>query len=89
MPSLKGKDVESNLRKKGFSDSSGVKHKFLVFVYGGIKTHTSHNGQDVDDYLQSEMGKQVKLTKKQFYDFASCKMTMQEYITILKKKREL
>lgn len=90
---LSAKTVATNIQKKGFQENVGGKHILYAFLYNGkltaIKTHMSHNNQDVDDFLQKQMAKQVYLTKKQFFDFASCKMSEEQYIKVLKNQGKL
>jgi hypothetical protein len=92
MATLKAKEVESNILKKGFVKLNNDHKRFWLVVDGktiGIRTFTSHNGQDINDYLQSQMAKQLKITKKEFADFAACKLSESDYINILKNKGEL
>ena len=84
MAVLKTKDVRASLCKKGFQEFVDGHHRYYYFVHNGliknIRTKMSHNNQDIDDYLQSQMAKQIFLSKKNFIRFATCELTEQEYI---------
>jgi len=71
--------VESALKKKGFRESPGNKHKFLRYItLSGketqIKTHTSHSvkGKDLNSSLLMLMAKQCQLDKDDFVDLVDC-----------------
>ncbi len=84
---LKAKDVERNLCKKGFKQKESDHHQF-IFVYNGqetmIRTKTSHNSQEINNYLIDQMSKQIHLSKNDFLLFANCKIDEEEYIKIQK-----
>jgi predicted RNA binding protein YcfA (HicA-like mRNA interferase family) len=86
---LKAKEVEQNLRKKGFRQKESNHHQF-VFVYNGketmIRTKTSHNHQEINDFLIDQMSKQIHLNKSDFISFVNCKINEQEYIEIQKTR---
>lgn len=71
--------VESALKKKGFHESPGYKHKFLRYItLSGketqIKTHTSHSvkGKDLNPSLLMLMAKQCQLDKDDFVKLVDC-----------------
>lgn len=88
---LDGKVVFSNLKKKGFTHAKykSVDHKYLEFIHNGVLiTHTkvSHGGKkDIDDSLIKQMAHQCKLDKKNFVDFATCKINKEGYVKLLKE----
>lgn len=88
MPALKAKKVKSALLKKGFViDNSRDHHNFFEFFIGDTmysRTHTSHNDQDINDYLIGQMSRQCQLNKKQFMDLVNCPLSKTEYEKILK-----
>lgn len=92
MSSLNGKTVLTNLQKKGFDDAQhkSADHKYLEFFYDNkLVCHTklSHGSKkDLGPSLVSQMAKQCKLDKKQFVDFASCKIDQDGYENILDQK---
>ena len=76
-----------NLKKKGFRDAPGD-HKFLDFFYNGklvLTTKISHGATHylADDLIKS-MATQCKITKKQFFDLATCTLSEEGYIQALK-----
>ena len=81
MASFKADKVQKNLSKKGFSCVSGH-HHFFEFYYNEkliVSTRTSHNGQDIDDYLISAMSKQCKVRKDFFKELVTCTKTQNDY----------
>ena len=89
MTTLKINTIKTNMLKKGFKLRNGD-HKYLHFYYNGhetmIKTKYSHGEIEIDDFLIEKMAKQIKLTKPEFIKFATCTLSEQEYINILKEK---
>jgi hypothetical protein len=87
MAVFQAKKVENSLRKKGVSVND-THHHFFEFWHNGkfiLKTKTSHNGQDIDDYLIRQMYAQCKLSKEQFLDLINCPLSKEQYINILAK----
>jgi len=78
--------------KKGFQEASNksVDHKRIEFWHKGkltrCRTKFSHNGEEINDWLISQMSKQVSLSKKQFIEFAKCTLSQDMYVEILKEK---
>lgn len=91
MASLKIKQIESALQKKGFQrDTRGRDHIFFRFYYNGklssVQTHYSHGETEIRDPLISKMAKQINLNKDQFFTFVECHINENMYIEILKEK---
>ncbi|TZF84059.1 hypothetical protein FW774_11490 [Pedobacter sp. BS3] len=87
MAVLKDKKTRQNLLKKGFVNSDSH-HHFYEFWHNGTliaKTRTSHNGQDIDDYLIKSMSQQCKVDKDFFKAFAKCTKSQNDYINELIK----
>jgi len=86
MASLNSKKVHQNITKKGFEKVNGH-HNFFEFYHDGkliASTKTSHNGQDLTDYLISAMSRQCKMRKDFFIEFAKCTKSKSDYIQELK-----
>ncbi|MGB2842589.1 MAG: type II toxin-antitoxin system HicA family toxin [Halobacteriota archaeon] len=89
---IKARKIDSSLTRKGFIKEEGRKHTFYFFVVDGkktlIRTHLSHGDKDCDDYLLSEIRKQLKFDKKgELIDFIDCtKMNFEEYLSMLTDK---
>jgi hypothetical protein len=85
---LKTKDIESNLCKKGFVKDN-KDHKYFYFCRHGkptsIKTKFSHSANEVDDHLIHLMASQIHLTKGEFVKFVACQISEQEYTEIQKE----
>ena len=94
MPRKKNK-VEASLTKKGFERVEGDHHFFLYVTLEGkkttIRTKTSHTPKmkDIPDNLLSQMAKQCKLSKTDFFRLLDCPMSREEYEEILKMKNNL
>jgi len=89
MPVLKSKNVENALCNKGFTRSNNDHRVFWFYVDGkrtSIHTKTSHNNQDIDNYLQSCMARQMQLTKNEFLLFISCQMNYETYVKRMKSR---
>lgn len=90
-------EVEAALQRKGFRPTRpGSDHNWFVYVSSQGKkatkarTKTSHGrGFDLDDYLLTQMARQVSLTKKQFIELVDCPMAREAYEEILKKAGNL
>lgn len=91
MPVLKCNKVRNSLIKKGFCTVSGrQKHVVFTFCHGGelqaVSTHMSHNNQEICDFLQNEMAKQMHITKSEFLDFVKCSISKEDLIHKYKEK---
>ena len=85
MPALKTDKVIKALNKKGFVMQKGrTDHLRFVFYADGypanIKTHLSHNSQDLGNDLQAYMAEQLHLSKAEFVEMVSCKIGHDELI---------
>lgn len=91
MPRKKAK-VESALKKKGFEQTDGD-HRFFVYVTidgkkTAVRTKTSHTPKmkDIPDNLLSQMAKQCRLSKNNFFRLLDCPLGREEYEKILQDK---
>jgi hypothetical protein len=99
MKKRKTKDLESVLKKKGFTSKANKKrpnHKFFHLEYDNKITHIytflSHGAKskEYDDGLMNKMKKQLKFpTSKDADDFFDCPMSYADYIDLLKDSGEL
>lgn len=82
MTAINANKVESSLKRKGFIQEPGD-HRYFYFYYNGeltdIRTKTSNCKQDINDYLISQMSKQVHLSKKDFVKLVTCTLSKEEY----------
>ena len=67
MSSAKTREVKAALVRKGFAEDS----------------KRDHGETEIGDPLQSEMSKQMKLTRSQFRDFVSCNLSSDQYLRLL------
>ena len=87
MSSAKTREVKAALLRKGFAGESKRDHLYYFFLNEGTKTRIytkiSHGETDIGDPLQSQMSKQMKLTRSQFKDFVSCTLSGDQYLRLL------
>ena len=96
MSSLDMKDTIANLTKKGFVERPGGKHRSLNYVTldgkrSTITTHVSRGSgyKVLSDNLISPMAKQCCLSKKDFVQFALCKISQEEYELMMRQADRL
>jgi hypothetical protein len=91
MPRKKSR-VESGLKDKGFEQTEGDHHFFVYKTIEGkktsVRTKTSHTPKmkDIPDNLLSQMAKQCKLSKNDFFRLIDCPMDRDDYEAILKEQ---
>ena len=92
MAGYKAKDIESSLKKKGFTYEPDKKnHRFYRFYWKGkktsIATSVSHRGKSIDDDdLISDMCHELKISKKQFDGLVRCPFKEEHLIAHLIEK---
>jgi hypothetical protein len=82
---LKGAAVHKALLKKGFITAPGKqKHIRYQFCDGekrsSVRTHLSHNGQELSDSLQQLMASQIHLSKAEFLAMISCTINHEDLV---------
>jgi len=89
MPFTKEKIIKS-LKKKGFRHERDSDHEFYFLYINDkktiINTHVSFGNNQVDDDLCSVMGRQIKISLRQFKDLINCPLSRDKYIQILEEK---
>ena len=89
---LKTKNIERSLLKKGFSKDYSDHIRF-VFMYDGkdteFSTKISHSHSEIGDNLISKMSKQLFMTKDFFKGFVDCEKSEDNYIAMLQDKGEI
>jgi hypothetical protein len=85
MPSFKAKKVNGSFLKKGFRKDDSHHHYFEFWYNGKLvaRTYTSHNNEDINDYLISAMRKQCNMDKSFFMEFVKCTKSKEDYIKLL------
>ena len=88
--SLKAKDIEAALKKKGYEKAKNrsTDHKYYVLVINNIKqnvyTKISHGMKDVPSWLINEMTSQLKMPDINYLkDYVNCDIERDEYIQML------
>ena len=91
MAVLKSNSAKKSLRKKGFTQDESHHHYFEFWHDGKIiaTTYTSHNNEDIDDYLIKAMSKQCLMDKPFFIEFIKCTKSKDDYIELLISKGEI
>jgi hypothetical protein len=89
MGARKHDDVLSSLRRKGFKEEPGdhviLRYCNLEGQKTKFRTKLSHNKQDLNDHLISQMAKQCGLNKQQFLDLVDCPLSQEQYEEIIVK----
>jgi len=91
MAVLKATKTKQSLKKKGFTQDNSHHHYFEFWHEGKViaTTYTSHNNEDIDDYLIKAMSKQCLMDKPFFVEFVKCTKSQDDYISLLKSKGEI
>ncbi len=91
MAVLKATKTKQSLKKKGFTQDNSHHHYFEFWYEGKViaTTYTSHNSEDIDDFLIKAMSKQCLMDKSFFVEFVKCTKSQNDYITLLKSKGEI
>lgn len=91
MAVLKATKTKKSLQKKGFIKDDSHHHYFEFWYDGKViaTTYTSHNSEDIDDYLIKAMSRQCLMDKPFFVEFIKCTKSKEDYIKLLKSKGEI
>jgi hypothetical protein len=91
MAVLKATKTKQSLKKKGFIQDDSHHHYFEFWHDGKViaTTYTSHNNEDIEDYLIKAMSKQCLMDKPFFVEFVKCTKSKDDYINLLKSKGEI
>lgn len=91
MTPLKATKTKQSLRKKGFTQDDSHHHYFEFWYDGKViaTTYTSHNDEEINDYLIKAMSRQCLMDKPFFIEFIKCTKSKEDYITLLKSKGEI
>lgn len=91
MASLKATKTKQSLIKKGFIQTDSHHHYFEFWHKGKViaTTYTSHNSEEINDYLIKAMSKQCLMDKMFFIEFIKCTKSKEDYIKLLKLKGEI
>ena len=83
--SLKRRDIEKALERKGFKREEGDHSFFIYYTRAGrktiVRTKTSHGrgSEDIRGALISRMAKQCKLTNGDFRQLVDCRLSRKGY----------
>lgn len=84
MPTYKAREVKRALRNKLKCEVDEDSHHIYYRVYDEDRligeTFMSHNNQDINDYLQNRMAKQLGVSTKVFRDIVGCSVGRSDYI---------
>ena len=89
MKPRKTRDIENNLKRKGFR-AINRNHIFYVLYVNGkktsIRTKISHGSKEYPGSLLIQMAKQLHLKRDEFNNLIDCPLTQEELIEILIKR---
>lgn len=72
---------------KGFERVEGTHHTMFRLVVSGartsVRTRISHGQRKVDDWLLSEIAKELHLSKRELLRFIGCEIGPQEYVALM------
>jgi len=84
MPTYKAREVRRALRSKLKCEVDEDGHHIYYRVFDEEKligeTFMSHNNQDINDYLQNRMARQLGVSTKMFRDIVDCSVNRSGYI---------
>ncbi len=66
-----------------------TKHRYGWFIYKGrkiLRVHYSHGKGGVPGRVSEKIRSQLKLSKNDFKELIDCPLSLEDYITIIKKK---
>jgi hypothetical protein len=91
MSVLNPQKTYKNLRKKGFVDSitKSDDHKYIELFHENrlvLYTKISHGKKDIGDPIIKAMAFQCKLSKTELMNLATCPLSKEDYLKILKEK---
>jgi len=88
--SIKTKNIQKALIKKGFQERSSDHFKYLLYDSKGrripIGTIISHGSKEYSDNLLHKMARQLRLEKSDFLDLIECPLSKERYYEILRSK---
>ena len=82
------KDVASGLQRKGFEPRQGDHAFYHLYVQGkktAVFTKISQGEKEINDRLLGMMARQVRLSRKQFFELVECPLSLDEYLKHLQK----
>ena len=93
MSVLKVRKIKKALLSKGFIEDTKSgntdHHYYRLYNHKGEKTSVttkiSRGETEIDNFLIGKMSKQLKLSKRQFISYVSCKMKKEDYLNRTKK----
>jgi hypothetical protein len=75
------------LVSKGFDRSEGKHHIMFHLMANGkrtsVRTRLSHGEHRVDDWLQSQIARELHRSKRELWRFIKCEIGGQEYIDMM------
>lgn len=87
MPTYKARIIRRILRQKLKCEVEKDGHHIYYRVFDGDRligeTFMSHNNQDINDYLQDRMAKQLGVSTKVFREIVDCSVNRSDYIELL------
>jgi hypothetical protein len=89
---LPAKEIRASLLRKGFQRRNGQDVYLHLWADGKktpVYTKISHGEREVHDSLIASMAKQVKLSKRQFFELVECSIDAEEYLRLMRDGRHI
>lgn len=86
------RQIRTALLNKGFAEDETHHHVFFLVVNGkrtSIRTYYSQGEKECCDWLQGQMARQLKLSRKEFDDLINCPLKRETYLELLKERGAL
>ncbi len=84
MTEIHAQRLSNVLINKGFERVEAKHHTMFWLVVGGtrrgIRTRISHGQRKVDDWLLSEIARELHLSKRELLRFIDCEISGQDYV---------
>jgi hypothetical protein len=81
------KEIGAGLKKKGFLPRENDHTFYHLFIDGRktiISTKISHGEKEIGDKLLAMMGRQLRLSKRDFLALIDCPLSFEEYLKLLR-----
>ncbi len=90
MSSVPSREIDRALVKKGFVRENSKDRIYRLWAAGKptrVKTILSHaSNMDYDDHLLSQVGREMRLSKKELLQFVECTLSQEGYVDLLEER---
>ncbi len=93
MTEIHARRLSTALTAKGFQRLEAKHHTMFWLVARGtrrsIRTRISHGQTRVDDWLLSQIARELHLAKRELLDFLDCEITLEGYVRMMVERGHL